>query len=91
MPMEDIESRRLSGGVLGEFSGEVDAELLACDVQYRWCRCLVNVDEGSGYVVARQLVECCGGVCLEAGSLLSKLTFRPDEFSPYIIVRPPTS
>ncbi len=35
MPTEDIESHRLSGGVLGEVSGELEAELVPCDVPGR--------------------------------------------------------
>jgi len=35
VPTEDIEFQRLSGGVLGEVSGEVEAELVPCDVAGR--------------------------------------------------------
>lgn len=60
MPVEDIEFQRLSGGVLGELPGEVEAELVPCDVPGRGrYENLVSVgNDGRECKVARLLVEC---------------------------------
>lgn len=59
MPVEDLEFRRLSGGVLGDFSGDVEEEVerLARDSRDQY-RCLVHVEDGGGNVDVRSLVEC---------------------------------